>query len=191
MATMTVPIRLTWGYGQGSPGANVWHFRSVGVDVGGSDLEQFTDQLEVFYTAIAGVFNATFQAHWDGEATGLGGAQGTVFQSPTWTVSGADSGSVAPTALAILIQWRAQEGGRSGRGRTFLGPVAASAIESNGTPAEDTRATIQAACDDLIEWSDSFANGAFGVYSRTDSLLRDIVQAAVPNEFAVLRSRRD
>lgn len=191
MPTWTVPIQLTWGYGQGSPGANVFHARTTGGAGPSADLESMTEALHDFYTACAGLFNSTMSIRWLGEATGVGDDTGSVATSPSWTVVGTDSSSVAPPALAMLVNWRADTGGRSGRGKTFLGPLAASTMESNGTPAEGVRTTALTAAQDLIETSDTFANGALGIYSRVDNVFRDFISATVPNDFAVLRSRRD
>jgi hypothetical protein len=191
MATLVIPITLDWGYGHGSPGANVWHVRTTGAPGSGGELEGLVEMLQDFYTSIAGLFNATTTIRFEGEANGVGDDVGSYATAPPWTVTGTDAGSVAPPVLAMLVQWRAQSGGRNGRGRTFLGPLAASAVESNGTPSETARAAVQSAADDLIESSDSFANGAFVVYSRTENVARDFITASVPNDFAVLRSRRD
>jgi hypothetical protein len=63
--------------------------------------------------------------------------------------------------------------------------------QSNGTPVEDVRLSMRDDARDLVTASQGFANGALGIYSRSEDVFRDFVFADVPNYFAVLRSRRD
>jgi hypothetical protein len=64
-------------------------------------------------------------------------------------------------------------------------------VQDNGTPYETTRALIAAAGMDLISSFDESFDGALGVWSPTDEVLRDFTGCQVRNKFAVLRSRRD
>jgi hypothetical protein len=188
MATLTFPVEVDWGYGHGSPGANVWHLRTTATE---GDLGGLSDIIQAFYEDIAGLYNTTTTIKYLGEATGLGDDADTTFTSDPWTVTGTDSGSVAPPMLALLCQWRADTGGRSGRGRTFIGPLAAAAVGTDGTPNATQLTAIRDAAAALVDSSDSFGNGAVGIYSRVDGVIRDITTSSVPDDFAVMRSRRD
>lgn len=188
MPTGTIPVEIAWGYGHGSPGANVWHCRNSLLSTTFNDQAEW---LHDFYTAIASLFNATTTMKFLGEISGVGDDAGNLYVADPWTVTGTDSSSVAPPSLQMLVQWRAETGGRQGRGRTFIGPLAASAVESNGTPAEGARTQLLAAANDLIDTSEGDGNGAVGIYSKVGLVFRDFKTCTVPNDFAILRSRRD
>lgn len=191
MPTLRIPIDLTWSGASGSPGVNVWHGRIINGGLDQTDLGDLTDMLQDFYTTLADVFPEGTTIRWAGEAQGVGDDSGDTFNSDPWTVDGGGTGGFLAPANALLIQWRTNTGGRSGRGRTFLSPLVLFANEDNGTPEESIRTLVSGAADDLISASSGFDNGALGVYSRTEDVFRDFVTAAVPNYFAVLRSRRD
>lgn len=191
MPTVRIPINITWTGSTGSPGVNVWHARVNGELDPNPDVETISGMLEQFYDDISDVVPTDVTFQFLGEATGVGDDADTTFTGTPWTVTGSGGAPHLPPATAMYVNWRAASGGRSGRGRTFISPLVTADNEGNGTPVEQVRGWVQAAADALIDSSDSFANGAVGVYSRTDNVIRDFVSADVPNKFAVLRSRRD
>lgn len=191
MATLRIPIDLTWSGATGSPGVNVWHARTESTIGEPEDVDALAGYLEDFYTAIANVYPSTVTIAFGGEATGVGDDSETIFPAPAWSVTGTGAAAFAPPVLAMYVNWRAATGGRNGRGRTFLGPHNAVIAEGNGTPTEDYRTLVQGAVDALVAESQNSLNGALGVYSRAENIFRDFSSGAVPNKFAVLRSRRD
>jgi hypothetical protein len=191
MPTVRIPVALEWSLASGSPGANIWHVRGDVTSGPGNDIQAMVDAIRDFYAECAGLFPNTMRARFYGEGSGVGDDAETFFPLTGWTVDGTGTNEYMPPATALCVTWRTSSGGRNGRGRTFLGPLATSFSEGNGTPDEPARAGVQTAVDNLVETSDSFANGAVGIYSRLENVLRDIVSGTVPNEFAVLRSRRD
>ena len=97
----------------------------------------------------------------------------------------------APPATALVVGWRTSSASRAGRGRTFLSPLTAAAVEGDGTVSGTQLAAVRGAAQTLIDSSTTEGDGAFGVYSQSQSLLRDFVSVRVQDKFAVLRSRRD
>lgn len=191
MPTVTIPIDITWTGASGSPGVNVWHGRIDSAVEPFEDLGTLTEFLETFYSGLLSLFTTTTTIRWAGEANGVGDDTGDLFTSDPWTLTGTGSNGAMPPANCMLASWRAATGGRSGRGRTFLGPLDRGAEENNGTPAELFRTAVQGEIDELISSSSGFGNGALGIYSRADGVFRDFVSGTCPNYFAVLRSRRD
>jgi hypothetical protein len=191
MSTYRIPVDLEWSGASGSPGVNTWHGRDATGSGGGDSLDSLASILETFYTTIAALIPTTATMKFAGIASGVGDDAGDFYSAPEWTVTGTGTGSYLPPANAMLVSWRALTGGRSGRGRTFLSPLTEGLNEANGTPDETARDIVQAAIDNLIEDVDTAGNGALGIYSRTDSLLRDFVSGTCPNYFASIRSRRD
>jgi len=88
------------------------------------------------------------------------------------------------------VTWRSAKASRRGRGRTFLGPFAADAFGPDGTLDDGFRTDLLEAAADLITFSAANGNGAIGVYSQVDLLLRDYVSATITDQAAVLKSRR-
>lgn len=184
-------VNLTWSGASGSPGVNVWHLRSDGGGDPAIDFDGLSQIVFDFYTALQEYFPTLVQIQMFGELTGVGPDTGNLYSVDSWGLDGSGGANFLPPANCLLVAWKAATGGRSGRGRTFLGPVIEETAEANGSPDEAVRTAVAAAAADLVEASDSFANGAIGIWSRTDALFRDFVTSECPNYFAVLRSRRD
>lgn len=191
MPTIRIPVDLTWSGISGSPGVNVWHARTGGTGEPGDAVGEIVTALEDFYTTIAEAFHSSVVISFAGEVQGVGDDAGDSFVAPTWSVPGTGGGNPLPPANALLCSWRTGSGGRSGRGRTFLSPLSIGLNQNNGTPTEDARALVQGAIDDLVAFNEGENNGALGIYSRVDNVIRDITSGECPNYFAVLRSRRD
>jgi len=191
MGLFTLPIRITWPYGTGSPGANVWHFRTTGAFNDDSDAEAMIDAVHDFYSGIVTFYRSDVDIDFDGVVTGMGADSGESATFDTWHVDGTATGDALSSALQMCISWGSGSGGRSGRGRTFIGPLPSTIDASDGVPVQAAADQLLDAANALIETSDSFANGAVGVWSPTDGVLRDFTVASVRRQFAILRSRRD
>lgn len=193
MTLYNFPVLLEWN-GVGGPGQNIWDLRTTGDEPGSTDadLDSLSDTIEQFYTDLlaAALYPQGYRASFMGEATTIG-ENPTVVTSPTWTVLQSGSTGISATATQGIITLRTASATRRGRGRKFLGPVAAGAVGSNGAPAPSVVSGMQAAADNLVAASTGFGNGAVGVYSDVDGVFRDLTGATARNYFAVLRSRRD
>jgi hypothetical protein len=185
-----IPIDITWNYGHGSPGANVWHGRTDG-DPADSGIEDQLTWIKDFYTSILNLYRPAVKIAFNGEAQGVGSDTGTILTGTPWTLTGTAGAADAAPVLAVLCQWRAATGGRSGRGRTFLGPLGSGVAEADGSVYSGSQTAVQNAMNALIDASDSAINGALGIFSRTDGVMRDFVSGTVSPDFAVMRSRRD
>lgn len=130
----------------------------------------------------------------------------------TFTVTGSDSSTgggganIAPTAVAALMQWKTATflEGRRLRGRTYVSPLAAAAIDSNGHLGSTLRTAVLA---DLATWLTTFDGTDVPVVWRRprpadpdhlpepvearDGDTAPIVSADVASVLAVLKSRRD
>jgi hypothetical protein len=191
MPTMRVPVEMSWAGVSGSPGANIWHVRTTADITSPPELESNTELIRQFYEDIASLYCSDLVLRYEGEATGVGDDTGNIYTSPPWTVTGTTGLDHLAPALQMMVQWRGETGGPHGRGRTFIGPLSTACHQDNGTPDEAERTVLIDAAAALVEGSDSFADGAVGIWSRTELVFRDVVSSAVPNKFAILRSRRD
>lgn len=191
MASFRIPVDLFWNGASGSPGVNVWHVRDDQTVPPFDSAQEVVDLIHAFYTAIQSNFPTTWTARFQGTADVLGSTDGETQTFDPWSVSGISTSSFAPPSNQILVSWKAQTGKRRGQGRTFLGPFAANAIGADGRLETSRRASMQSAVDTLVSSSTGTGNGAIGIYSRVDSLFRDIVLGTVRADLSVLRSRRD
>lgn len=204
MAIYRMPVNLTWP-GSGGPGSNIWHIRNDdGVDPAAT-LGDAADAIRTFYSDLctvdwggnqAGIFAQGYTVTCEG-ATELGTDQ---FVPVTWPAVVSASGSApAPTVLQVVITWQTSISARRGRGRTFLGPLGAGVIDSDGTPKAGVMNLIGTAATDLLSASVSTNNWAIGVYGLETSgtgpdgprVFRDATGMRASDKFAVLRSRRD
>lgn len=109
---------------------------------------------------------------------------------------GVGSPEISPPANQVCVSWKSDgiANGHRVRGRTFLGPVAANAVEANGTPKADCVARAvafgvamrNAGLSDVrhVIWHRPTPGGSNGSH-------HDVVDSTVRDIFAVLRSRRD
>lgn len=191
MPTARMTVNLTWTGASGSPGANVWHMRSDQAVGPFTDFDDMSQAIKTFYTSCQGLFPTALNIQMFGELQGVGDDTGDIYSVDSWGLNGSGGVAFLPPANCMLVNWKAATGGRSGRGKTFLGPLVTGDNENNGTPDEARRTTVSDAAVALIAESEGLLNGGIGVYSRTHNVFRDYVSADVPNFFAVLRTRRD
>jgi len=203
MSVFRVPINVSFA-GAGSPGANIWHIRTVS-GPGGSELTQAQSMITVirtFYNNLQSYFPTTALITL-GTVTDISDGREIV---PSFTqIAGLGTGS-APQALAVVVTWKTSIAARRGRGRTFVGPLSTAVMQSDGTIVDATRTAFQTAANSLVSSSLADGNGAVGVYGYNAAKLpgkqnvrnpsdakvfRDVTGAAIRDLFGVLRSRRD
>lgn len=192
MSIAYATVALTWD-GLGSPGTNTWALRSTGSDFqSAEEFQGLMDIIRDFYVGVSDYLRSGMSVTWDGVVHGLGTDEGDSKSFDPWApVVAGNNGNDAAEALCIVAGWRSNSGGRSGKGRTFIGPLATQAFDGNGLLAAATVATVQDRAEDLVDASTGFTNGAIGVYSRKDDVLRDFTSVLVSSKYGVLRSRRD
>lgn len=198
MALYEMPVDITWTGASGSPGAAVWHVRTTATVPGGpqerDELADFSTWLQEFYTGVAQLQPSGVTSRFQGQfiQVGVPNADRVVVSGITgWSVQSTGAGQYVPPANQMILQMKTARYGRSGRGRKFIGPIYRGVTQDNGTPTEAARAQLLSTANALIAHYDGAGNGAFIVYSQKLKLGFDWISAGVPNEFGVLRSRRD
>lgn len=184
-------VDLTFPVGQGR-GTNSWTCRTA-EPFAFENVNEWATTVQEFYAALAIIFPTSYSATWDGTFRELG-TQSPEFREPQtgWTVTGDDSGTAyAGAPVMACVTWRTSLASRSGRGRTFLGPLSRNAIEANGTISPSQLSVIRSAAATLVSESTfDLQAGSMSVWSETDQVARDIIGATVTDQCAVLRSRR-
>lgn len=176
----------------GGPGINVWHYRTATPGFPeDAEIPAAATILQAFYTDIASLFPSTSTLRLREQVIDVNSQE--VYAATPWSVVGtrAAGDGWVPPSNAIVVNWRTSNVSRSGRGRSFFGPLSAACLEANGTPALFALTTLTTAANALIQDQQEVGNGAFGVYSPTYNVIRDFVSAYSRDQFAVLRSRRD
>jgi len=176
----------------GGTGSNTWHFRADGDFSASFGLaEDIALDIKAFYAACGTLFPDTGTWSFDGLVLGVGPDEGQTYSIANWTQPGSAAGGVLPPQTCIVVGWRTPSGGRSGRGRTFLGPLTTNAVEANGTIETTKLGVVRAAATALVAQSEDYVGAALGVFSPQDVVLRDFTSAVVHDKFAYLGSRRD
>nr|CRY97284.1 hypothetical protein [uncultured prokaryote] len=191
MSTFRAVVDINWSHGTGAPGANVFHGRTTGTLGSADEEDALLLDLKAFYTAMAAFATSDTRFSFSGEIMGLGDDAGDSRVIDPWTVQGGGGSPALSTALQVAVSWRTGSGGRSGRGRTFFGPLSALAGTADGLPTAVVVGDLQTAATNLIEAGAGRLDGAWGVYSPQDNVIRDFTGASVKRQFAVLKSRRD
>lgn len=189
MPTYRADIGIVWD-GGGSPGVNTWHFRNDD-EVLNTSIQEVIDAIALFYEQARNLLHESVRVTCPNEI--IKDPYGSPeFQAVDgWTKPGTGVGSLLPPATQVVVGWRTTSATRSGRGRTFVGPLSADCLEANGTPASNKLGFLQDAANQLVSDSQGWNQAAIGVYSAKQGVLRDIQSARVRDVFAVLRSRRD
>lgn len=192
MAVWRMTVNLE--FGGGGPGANVFEWRDA---VTANNLPP-VETADAAVAQIQGVYNDWRQVispdctvSFDGVFNEISAENPRTFTRPGFSTAGTASGSAAPQELCLMASLRTSIAARYARGRKFVGPLAQSAIQSNGTPEEVARGHVQDGIDRLVAFNAQTGNGAFVIYSRVKDTSYDIIGGSCPNHFGVLRSRRN
>lgn len=202
MAIFRLPVLLSNSILGPGGAVNVWHFRtSASGALGGEEINSAVDSIRKFYESLCGLGTAPGQVLLNGttvkaEAATEVGAD--TLAAVTWsTLTVPDSAAAAPPMACITVNWLTQTAARRGRGRTMLGPLPSSSIESNGTIAAGTLTNARNAAAALATRNLADNGWAVGVYglqergglSTAPHVLRDITSSKVNDHFTWLRSR--
>lgn len=173
-------------------GTNTWHFRTDGVSVDReANLNALISIVSTFYSHVTAFVPTSYVITGPAEATEVGVADPEAVGGLTgFTRTGTGGTSYGGAPAMAVVTWRSSKASRRGRGRTFLGPMGPGMVQSDGTLDPAVRTSLLSAASELCSSSLADGNGAIGVYSQLDNLLRDVVSGTVTDQVAVLRSRR-
>jgi hypothetical protein len=144
-----------------------------------------------FYTACLAYYQGGAQIVGPDEITaGIEGGEPTFEAVDGFTLGPVAGTSTLAPVLQAVVGWRTTSATRSGRGRTFVGPLAVAASDADGTPAAGFLTALQNGAQAIVAHNDGVDTGAVGVWSPTQNLFRDITGFRIRDVFAVLRSRR-
>lgn len=191
MSIYRANVAITGGEVLG-PAVNTWHFRTDGIDdAGDAALPDLLTSLAAFYAAVKNEFCEGTNTHFDGVLTSVEEEDPRVIVIDPWTVNTTTAAQGLPPQDCLLMRWGTSRPTRSGRGRTFFGPMCTNSLFGHGIVHPSTATVFNDAAAALISSFSGPADGAICIYSRADHVARDIISHSVVPKFAVLRSRRD
>lgn len=190
MAILRAPVRIDFDHA-GSPGYNIWHIRLADGTITPTAKDNAISALVTFYTSLKPLYHSGTTVTVPNELYTVG--ETDVQDVPVTRTAVAGTGTTeAPHMLALCLTWKTSVRSRSGRGRTFIGPLADSVLDpSDGAPTAAARTVLLNAATALISSSDNANEWAIGVYSRQEGLIRDIIGRSNTDTFAIMSSRRD
>lgn len=204
-------VSFAWNW-TGAPSPNISKFKFAGTASTTQAasllvrLKAFGDSLAGFLpAAVSLTYNGTFQVFDEGVSTPGGGAQlidqGQASSTPAVTQGTGTGGWSAVTGTWINWITTSFVNGRRVVGRSFLVPMNnTNVFQTDGTPIETTRTSIESAGTSLIGGSPTLVvyfnrGGPSTPPKPTDKPhafgWQSVTAVSVPNKAAVLRSRRD
>lgn len=189
--------RASINYGAGSPGVITMYTTSTPAE-DGTTAQATMDRLGAAVEAARSLLHESVTVVSDSYVDELNPATGALTAS--WSVTGfskvgSSAGTELPPATALCVTWLTNSyiNGRRLRGRTFLSPLGAGQLESNGTP-NSFAATILDSFGS--SWSDNSGDGPNTVVWHRPTpgnpgSAQPIVGYRRVDKYAVLRSRRD
>lgn len=193
MAIVRIPVKIE-GTGQtGAPWMNVWNARTV--SDGGNDFDEQVAEalnaLETFYNSLKAYIPTGYSIRLGEGMIKNPGPGATYVNDDVHIVTATGTGNRLSPLLAVCISWRTTSATRSGRGRTFVGPLIEGTNEANGTPSAAVITGVKNAASALVTASSAPFGWSLGVYSQKQNLLRDFTSSSVQDRYAYLSSRRD
>ena len=182
---MSAVVRIPVESSLATLSVNVWHYRITNASPV-TEVSEAIDQLDTFYTAIAGVLQT--------QTLTIGLRCVTEDQVPniiinggieTSTGTGAGTGILAAAAVLSLSSGIV---GGAHRGRKYLGPLDSAAMQSDGRSLNATdKSTILTAATALL--TPTASGSVVGVWSRKNSSFTVATGVAVANLLGIQRRR--
>jgi len=157
MGIYRVPVTITNLAVVSGLGANVWHVQPATDAL--VDVQAAIDGIRDFYTALAGRYNTSTTLVVGSRVLRIDVTPQPIIASTPRVVAGTDGGGAIPAQLANVVSWRTAIAGRSYRGRTYLGPFAASQLSgtvwiSGLSTGIGTAAAALIAAGRIVVWSE-------------------------------------
>jgi len=198
MAANMYRYRVNLDGWQGAPGVNTLYFRHAAVPTI-EDAQQVADLIKTAYDSLKAWYVSGVKITVDPNVDVIQDSDGKLQTStvivPPATVTGSGATTTTSRATMALAKFNtdAVVNGRRLRGRSFLGPIAAQGVATDGTLTTAFGTAILSAYNGLLD----IAGGRLVVWHRpsapgaqdgTSGFVQNVTYKTLP---AVLRSRRD
>lgn len=193
-------IVVNWTGFSGAPGYTNLYFRDFGVgDIDQAIVDGSITKAYNWMSSVASRVPASVTLSISSSVEIIESSNGQLQRfmqgTPPAAIVGTGTGAYSAASGAV-VNWYTDgvRNGRRIRGRSFLVPLAGSALDTNGTIADTQLAALRTASNGLITATGA---GDFGIWARpttpggTDGQWNAVTSMTVPDKVAVLRSRRD
>jgi hypothetical protein len=179
----------------GGAGTSVFHGRDTTLGSTEDAAQELADRARAFLFEMVNSLPDEVTISFPGEVLERNTSTGVLEAAHGITAPASFGGNVsgafaAPAGARVHWNTDAIVSGRRLRGRTFIVPIATAAYDTNGTLTSTFRTALQSAANTFIT-SGGTANVEVSVWSPTHGVQADVTSASVPDEAAILRSRRD
>lgn len=165
---------------------NVWH--AFVTDTTAAIVQKVVDAQRDFYTTAASLF-PTSVTITIGTSVQLITATPPLILGPTpRVVAGTGTGGASAAQLAEVVSWRTAFAGRSFRGRTYLGPIAVSAL-TGGILSTPVTTACQNAANAYVAASTADPDWIASVWSEKLQTGSDITSAVANSKVETQRRR--
>jgi hypothetical protein len=197
--TSIMRVRTVLTYGSGGPGLHTAYWIPGTPPGVTADANDAVGRVRGFWLGIAAQFPTTFSSQVQSDVALIddltGSLQGQLSATPVAVVTGTSGAASAARAVMILAQLRTStvRGGRLLRGRWYLGPPKAAAVQANGGIDPATITAVNGAGASMI--APGATASALAVWARPvaggGGQAVAVQSIGTWAEAAVLRSRRD
>jgi len=181
-------IRVVVGVNGGipRPAINVWHANVA--DAEGGDSQTVVDAIRDFYTTAASIFPTSVTMTIGQAVTLITSVPPIIIGITPRVVAGTGTGGASAAQLAEVVSWRTPFAGRSFRGRTYLGPIAVSAL-TGGILSTPVVTACQNAANAYVAASNSAAAWDAKVWSEKLQSSSQITSAVANSKVETQRRR--
>jgi hypothetical protein len=184
IGTIRVIASITGGIPR--PAINVWH--SSVADTTSANAQGFVDALRDFYTTAASLFPSTVTITVGTAVTAISTTPPLILAPTPRVIAGTGTGGASAAQLAEVVSWRTPFAGKSFRGRTYLGPIAVSAI-TGGILNTPVTTAVQNAANALVAASNSSVDWDMVVWSTKLNTQSTISSGVANNKLETQRRR--
>lgn len=166
MPILAVTVTGSTGGSAGTgPFINVFHVSVLTADVSTGNL--IITRLKKFYDAIAVIYPSGSTRTVGSRIVEVAGAVPALVPSPPVNTVAGTGTAIAPPQICYVTSWRTLVATKHGRGRTYLGPLANSVLQTDGRLFTTLVSTIQTAANTLIsDLNTDFVGNGLVIYNR-------------------------
>jgi hypothetical protein len=185
--------RAVWNVQGGGIGYSVFHVRKGVTPSEQTAAQGFADDLRAGFNSLVTLLPDDVLISFESEARELNTTTGQLIAVHSITapasVAGTNTGTYsAPSGARVDLITGGIVAGRRLRGRTYVVPLIGTAYTNTGLISSTAQSTLETAFEMFRDETDLYS---LGVWSRTHGVIADVTSVNVPNEAAILRSRRE
>lgn len=150
MTVARIEVTVTGPSALSAPAMNVWHLNQATSNWNTANANNAIVDMAAFYTAVAALYPNSASIRVGSRVVVLLSGPDEVISATAVTVTGTGGSGALPPQCSTVVSLRTALAGPRYRGRLYLGPMAAAAIDANGRLTSALQTTIQNAYATLL-----------------------------------------